>query len=48
MLREWQKEVAPDPELKAGIGRFLVALAEIEDDTKAVLDVLATALGAPR
>jgi len=46
MLAEWRDEVSYNPELKAGIERFLVA-DEIEDDTKAVLGILATALGAP-
>lgn len=45
MLRQWREEVGSEPELKAGVGRFLVAVDEIEDDTKAVVDVLATALG---
>jgi len=34
--------------MKAGIGRFLLAVDEIEDDTKAVLGILAAALDAPR
>ena len=34
------------PEMKAGIGPFLPAMDEIEDDTKAVLGILAAALGA--
>lgn len=48
MLIAWREEVASEPELRVGIGRFLAALDEIEDDTKAVLGVLAAALGAPR
>lgn len=47
MLTEWREEVASEPELQAGIGRFLAALDEIEDDTRAVLGILANALGAP-
>lgn len=48
MLAEWREEVASEPELKASIGRFLAAVDEIEADTRAVLDVLAAVLGAPR
>ena len=33
--------------MKAGIGRFLRAVDEVEADTKAVLGILAAALGAP-
>jgi len=40
-------EASAEPELNAGIGRFLLAVDEIEDDTKAVLGILAAALGAP-
>jgi len=47
MLATWS-ETSPEPEMKAGIGRFLLAVDEIEDDTKAVLSILAAALGAPR
>ena len=47
MLTEWREEVASEPELEAGIGRFLAALDEIEADTKAVLDILAAALDMP-
>jgi len=47
MLATWS-EASPAPEMKAGIGRFLLAVDEIEDDTKAVLGILAAALGAPR
>jgi len=47
MLATWP-EASPEPEMKAGIGRFLLAVDEIEDDTKAVLGILAAALGAPR
>lgn len=47
MLATWS-ETSPGPEMKAGIGRFLLAVDEIEDDTKAVLGILAAALGAPR
>ena len=46
MLTEWREEVASEPELRAGIGRFLAALDEIEEDSKTVLDILAAALGA--
>ena len=48
MLTAWCEEVASEPELRAGIGRFLAALGEVEDDTKAVLGILAAALGAPQ
>ena len=48
MLTAWCEEVASEPELRAGIGRFLAALDEIEDDTRAVLGILAAALGAPQ
>jgi len=47
MLATWSK-ASPEPEMKAGIGRFLLAVDEIEDDTKVVLGILAAALGAPR
>jgi hypothetical protein len=47
MLTTWS-EASPAPEMKAGIGRFLLAVDEIEDDTKAVLGILAAALDAPR
>jgi len=47
MLAAWC-EASPGPEMKAGIGRFLLAVDEIEDDTKAVLGILSAALGAPR
>ncbi len=40
-------ETSPKPEMKSGIRRFLLAMDEIEDDTKAVLGILAAALGAP-
>jgi hypothetical protein len=46
MLVAWS-EMSPDPEMKAGIARFLLAADEIEDHTKAVLAILAAALGAP-
>ncbi len=46
MLVAWS-ETSPEPEMKAGIARFLLAVDEIEDDTKAVLGILAVALGAP-
>lgn len=46
MLATWS-EASPEPEMKTGIGRFLLAVDEIEDDTKAVLGILAAALGAP-
>lgn len=47
MLAEW-REAAFEPELKSALGRFLSAVDEIEDDTRAVLGILAAALGAPR
>jgi len=47
MLTTWC-EALPEPDWKSGIGRFLLAVDEIEDDTKAVLGILAVALGAPR
>ena len=34
------------PEMKAGIDRFIQAVNEIEDDSKAVLDILVAALDA--
>ena len=46
MLLAWS-EASPEPEMKAGIGRFLLAVDDVEDDTKAVLGILAAALGAP-
>ena len=48
MLVAWS-EASPEPEMKAGIGRFLLAVDEVEDDAKgrAVLGILAAALGAP-
>ena len=46
MLVAWS-EASSEPDLKAGIGRFLLAMDEIEDDTKAVVGILAAALGAP-
>ena len=46
MLVAWS-EASSEPDLKAGIGRFLLAVDEIEDDTKAVVGILAAALGAP-
>ena len=47
MLATWSA-ASPEPEMKAGIGWFLLAVDEIEDDTKAVLGILAAALGTPR
>ena len=44
MLTKWQQEAA-EPELRAGIERFLEVASEIEADTLAVVDVLAGALG---
>ena len=46
MLAEWREE-ASGPELKSALGRFLSAVDEIEDDTRAVLGILAAPLGAP-
>lgn len=45
MLTTWREEVSM-PEMKAGIDRFLQAVNEIEDDSKAVLDILVAALDA--
>ena len=47
MLAAWS-EASPEPEMMADIGRFLRAVDEIEDDTKDVLGILASALGASR
>ena len=45
MLTAWQEEVSM-PEMKAGIDRFLRAVDEVEDDSKAVLAILVAALDA--
>ncbi len=45
MLEAWRKE-APMPEMQAGIDRMLLALDEIEADSKAVLEILGAALDA--
>lgn len=45
MLTEWGDEA--DEDLKAGFGRFVAAVSEIEADTLAVLAILAGALWAP-
>ena len=45
MLTAWREQVSM-PELEAGIDRFLQAVNEIEDDSKAVLAILVAALGA--
>lgn len=48
MLTRWQEEEeeAAEPELRAGIGRFLAAIDQIEADTQAVRGILAATLGA--
>ena len=46
MLAAWS-EASSEPELKSGIGRFLLAVDEIEADKKAVLGILAASLGMP-
>ena len=43
MLTTWREET-PMPEMKAGIDRFLQAVNEIEEDSKAVLEILVAAL----
>ena len=45
MLTAWHEE-ASLPETKAGIDRLLQAVSEIEEDSKAVLDILVAALDA--
>ena len=45
MLTAWREETSL-PEMQAGIDRFLQAVNEIEEDSKAVLDVLVAALDA--
>lgn len=45
MLTAWREE-ASMPEMKAGIDRFLHAVNETEEDSKAVLDILVAALDA--
>lgn len=47
MLAAWC-EASSERDLKLGIGRFLLAVDEIEADIKAVLGILAAALGALR
>ena len=43
MLTTWREETSL-PEMKAGIDRFLQAVNEIEEDSKAVLEILVAAL----
>lgn len=43
MLTTWREETSM-PEMKAGIDRFLQAANEIEEDSKAVLEILVAAL----
>ncbi len=43
MLTAWREETSL-PEMKVGIDRFLQAVNEIEDDSKAVLEILVAAL----
>ena len=45
MLTAWREETSM-PEMKAGIDRFLQAVNETEEDSKAVLDILVAALDA--
>ena len=45
MLTAWREETSM-PEMKAGIDRFLQAVNEIEEDSKAVLEILVAALDA--
>ena len=45
MLTAWREE-ASLPEMKSGIDRFLQAVNEIEEDSKAVLEILVAALDA--
>ncbi len=45
MLTAWREETSM-PEMKAGIDRFIQAVNEIEKDSKAVLEILVTALDA--
>lgn len=45
MLTAWHEQVSM-PEMKAGIDRFIHAVNEIEDDSKAVLAILIAALDA--
>jgi len=45
MLTAWHEETSM-PEMKAGIDRFLQAIEDIEEDSKAVLEILAAALDA--
>ncbi len=45
MLTAWREETDM-PEMKAGIDRFIQAVNEIENDSKAVLDILVAALDA--
>ncbi len=46
MLETWS-DTSSEPIWKQTIGRFLSAVDEIEDDTKAVLDLLAGRTDAP-
>ncbi len=45
MLTAWREETSL-PEMKSGIDRFLQAVNEIEEDSKAVLEILVAALDA--
>ena len=45
MLTAWHEETSM-PEMRVGIDRFLQAVNEIEEDSKAVLDILVAALDA--
>ena len=45
MLMSWREQVSM-PGMKAGIDRFIQAVDEIEDESKAVLDILVAALDA--
>jgi len=45
MLATW-REASSQPDTTSAMDRFLVAINEVEDDTKAVLGILAAALGA--
>lgn len=46
MFTAW-REALPEANWKSGVERFLLAIDEIEDDTKAVLGIFAVALSAP-
>lgn len=45
MLASW-REALPQPEMASAIERFLAAINEFEEDTKALLGILAVALDA--